>query len=51
MPRTGRGRIFQRGETWWIDYSFRGKRYRESSENTKSSVRPQNGSRSRTCAR
>jgi integrase len=35
MPRTGTGRIYQRGETWWIDYSFRGKRHRESSESTK----------------
>jgi hypothetical protein len=37
MPRTGTGRIYQRGDTWWIDYSFRGKRYRESSESTKRS--------------
>ncbi len=35
MPRTGTGRIYQRGEVWWIDYSFRGKRYRESTESTK----------------
>lgn len=34
MPRTGTGRIYLRGDTWWIDYSFRGKRYRESSEST-----------------
>jgi integrase len=35
MPRTGTGRVFQRGETWWIDYSFRGERVRESSGSTK----------------
>jgi integrase len=35
MARNGTGRIFQRGETWWIDYSFRGTRHRESSESTK----------------
>jgi integrase len=35
MPRSGTGRIYQRGETWWIDYSFRGKRHRESSGSTK----------------
>ena len=28
---TGTGRIFKRESTWWIDFSFRGKRYRESS--------------------
>jgi len=27
----GTGRIYERGDTWWVDYSFRGKRYRESS--------------------
>jgi integrase len=37
MARNGTGRIFQRGETFWIDYSFRGERYRESSESTKRS--------------
>ncbi len=26
----GTGRLYKRGETWWVDYSFRGKRYRES---------------------
>lgn len=31
----GTGRIYQRGNTWWIDYSFRGERHRESSESTK----------------
>jgi integrase len=25
------GRIYKRGGVWWLDYSFRGKRYRESS--------------------
>ena len=27
---TGTGRIYRRGSVWWVDYSFRGKRYRES---------------------
>ena len=31
MARTGTGRIYQQGRIWWIDYSFRGKRHRESS--------------------
>ncbi len=35
MPRTGTGRVYQRGGVWWIDYSHRGKRHRESSESTK----------------
>jgi integrase len=35
MPRTGTGRIYQRGQKWWIDYSHRGKRYRESAGSTK----------------
>jgi len=45
MPRTGTGRIYQRGvakddppdpnKVWWIDYGFRGKRYRESTDSTK----------------
>ena len=35
MPRTGIGRTYQRGNTWWIDYSHRGKRYRESSGSTR----------------
>lgn len=35
MPRTGTGRVYQRGDVWWIDYSHRGKRHRESSESTK----------------
>lgn len=35
MPRTGTGRLFKRGDTWWIDYSYRGKRFRESSGSEK----------------
>lgn len=35
MPRSGNGRVYRRGDVWWIDYSHRGKRYRESSESTK----------------
>jgi integrase len=35
MPRSGTGRIYQRGNVYWIDYSFRGKRYRESTGSTK----------------
>lgn len=31
----GTGRIYQRGQTWWIDYSHNGERYRESSGSTK----------------
>ena len=31
MARTGTGRVYQRGTTWWIDYGFRGERTRESS--------------------
>ena len=31
----GLGRIFQRGSTWWIGYSHRGKEYRESSHSKK----------------
>lgn len=27
----GTGSVYKRGNVWWIDYSFRGKRYRESS--------------------
>ena len=27
----GTGRTYKRGNTWWIDYSFRGRRHRESS--------------------
>ena len=31
---SGIGRIYKRNEVWWIDYSFRGKRRRESSGST-----------------
>ncbi len=34
MKRRGLGWVFQRGSTWWIQYFFRGKRYRESSGST-----------------
>lgn len=34
----GTGRIYRRGNVWWIDYSFRGERYRESSGSTKKKV-------------
>ncbi len=27
----GTGRIYRRGGTWWLDYGFRGERYRETS--------------------
>lgn len=33
--RRGLGRIYLRGRTWWIQYSFRGKTYRESAESAK----------------
>jgi integrase len=32
MKARGLGRIYQRGETWWIQFRHRGKLYRESSE-------------------
>lgn len=35
MPRAGTGRVYQRGNVWWIDYGFRGDRHRESSGSTK----------------
>ena len=35
MPRTGTGRIYRRGNVYWIDYGFRGKRHRESTGSTK----------------
>jgi integrase len=45
MPRSGEGRIYQRGvkegdppdpnKVYWIDYGYRGKRFRESSGSTK----------------
>lgn len=31
----GTGSVYRRGNVWWIDYSFRGKRHRESSGSTK----------------
>ncbi len=31
----GTGRIYRRGNSWWVDYSFRGKRYRESAKSDK----------------
>jgi integrase len=34
----GTGRIYQRGNVWWIDYGFRGDRHRESSKSTKKGV-------------
>jgi integrase len=34
---SGTGRLFRRGQTWWIDFSHRGGRYRESSESTRKS--------------
>lgn len=38
MSSTGMGRVFQRGRVWWIDYSYRGRRVRESSGSTKRST-------------
>ena len=35
MPESGTGRIYQRGGVWWIDYSYRGKRTRESTESVR----------------
>jgi integrase len=36
MPRAGTGRVYKQSNSnvWWLDYSFRGKRYRESSGST-----------------
>lgn len=31
----GTGSIYKRGDVWWIDYSFRGERHRESSGSTR----------------
>ena len=31
MKRRGLGMVFQRGSTWWIQYHWRGKRYRKTS--------------------
>ena len=30
MSKTGTGRVYRRGEVWWIDYGYRGDRHRES---------------------
>jgi integrase len=35
MPKTGTGRVYRRGNTWWIDYGYRGDRHRESSNSTR----------------
>lgn len=35
MSSNGAGRLYRRGETWWIDFSFEGERYRESSGSTR----------------
>lgn len=34
----GTGSLYKRGNTWWIDYSFRGERHRESSGSTTKKV-------------
>lgn len=36
MPRTGRGRVYRQpgSDVWWLDYSVRGERFRESSGST-----------------
>jgi integrase len=34
----GMGRIYQRGDVWWIQYSHNGEKHRESSESTKRPV-------------
>src|SRR5687768_10971554 len=31
----GMGRVYQRGDMWWIQYSYKGVRKRESSDSTK----------------
>lgn len=31
----GTGSIYKRGNVWWVDYSYRGERHRESSESTR----------------
>lgn len=35
MSGNGTGRLYKRGDTWWIDFGFDGKRYRESSKSTR----------------
>ena len=32
MKRRGLGMVFKRGSIWWIQYHWRGRRYRETSE-------------------
>lgn len=32
MKARGLGRIYQRGRVWWVQYSFRGAKHRESSD-------------------
>ena len=34
MKRRGFGMVFQRGSVWWIQYHWRGKRFRESAPST-----------------
>jgi hypothetical protein len=34
MKRRGLGMVFQRGSTWWVQYNWQGKRYRETSGST-----------------
>jgi integrase len=34
---SGTGRLFKRGQTWWIDFSYRGRRYRKSSGSSRKS--------------
>jgi hypothetical protein len=34
MKRRGLGMVFKRGSIWWIQYHWRGRRYRETSEST-----------------
>ena len=31
----GAGSVYQRGNTWWVQYYFRGKRYKESAESSR----------------
>jgi integrase len=35
MPRTGAGRVYLRGNVWWIQYGHRGETHRESSDSTR----------------
>jgi len=35
MPRTRTGRVYKRGNRWWIQYGHRGKTFRESAKSTK----------------